>query len=472
MHRTLAIFRKDARHLWPQISVLTALMALAAVLDPTYTRHSTAVYDFLPSFALPAACWLVVISAIHQESLPGHGQYWLTRPCSWKELLAAKILFIAAFVNLPLLVYHAGVYAALGIPILAHLPALLWRQVFFTSFYILPAAALAAITRNLGQVVLGALAGAASAWVAGLALLFLSRFRIVAFQGLNGSMLGITAAVVVLGAGAVLVFEYASRRTAVARLLTAAVAAVLMGITIIGPQGFGRASSQLSGTSLALDPAPDRKSLMAPSVRPGIAALDIPVHLSRIPSGTVLEQRRITVWIELPGGRPPQKADGGLHDFSGDRAWLDVFLDRSLLDLAQSVPADLSGSLSFDRFGRSLSYPLPRGRALAVPDVGVCRDSRDSDGAIAFSCYSPAPRAALAVANSKSRLNWIVPQGSVERGVPTASGFPPLQNFVTQVGYRNWAEVGNARLVSLEPLPPVRVSFEFPGLHLADYLVR
>src|SRR5215510_13691011 len=115
MHRIFAIFRKDIRHLWPQVLLLLLLMAVAAILDPTYGPTRTAYYELLPSLVLPLACWLVIVSVIHEEKLPGDRQYWLTRPYCWKELLAAKILFIAAFVNFPLLICHAAVFTAVRI---------------------------------------------------------------------------------------------------------------------------------------------------------------------------------------------------------------------------------------------------------------------------------------------------------------------------------------------------------------------
>src|ERR1022692_1080017 len=158
MTNALHIFRKDVRHLWPHAAACVILMALAAILDPTYaSRGQSTAYSLLAGFALPLACWNLIIAAIHEEKLPGDRQYWLTRPYSWKDLLAAKALFVVAFINLPLFAWHAAAFAAVGIPLGEHLPALLWRQVFFSAFYIPPVAALAAVTRNQGQTILGAL---------------------------------------------------------------------------------------------------------------------------------------------------------------------------------------------------------------------------------------------------------------------------------------------------------------------------
>jgi len=85
------------------------------------------------------ACWTLTVLVIQQESLVGDRPYWLARPIAWQELLAAKALFILIFVNLPIW---------LSRPLPFSEPAAI------TVFLILPAAAFAAVTRNLGQAVL------------------------------------------------------------------------------------------------------------------------------------------------------------------------------------------------------------------------------------------------------------------------------------------------------------------------------
>src|SRR5579872_3063494 len=175
---TLRIFQKDVRHLWPHIGSFLALMAAAAFLDPVYaTTGISGAHDLLSGLVLKLACWNLLIAVIHEEKLPGDRQYWLTRPLSWRELLAAKVLFVVAFIQLPLFVYHAIVLMATGIPLGEHLGTLLWRQFFFAAFYILPVAAIAAITSSLGQVILTALLGLLPFWF--LQNFLFSYFRIV-----------------------------------------------------------------------------------------------------------------------------------------------------------------------------------------------------------------------------------------------------------------------------------------------------
>jgi hypothetical protein len=467
MHRILAIFRKDARHLWPQISVLLALMAVAAVLDPAYTSHRLGFYELLPGLLLPLACWTLLIGAIHQESLTGDRQYWLTRPLAWKELLAAKALFVIAFINLPLLVCHVAVYRAVGVPVGDHWAALFWRQVFFTAVYLLPAAAVASITRNLGQVAGAALATCLAVWLTGLLFQLLARRGAMEWDAANASMTGAAAVTAATGAALILAFQYSRRRTRLARGLAAGIVLGTFVFTAFGPRVFGRerAAGQDPATQILLDRDPGRHSSMTQSLDREVLTLDIPVRLSSVPEGVILDQQRTYVYLE----EREWFFAGGLHDFSGDRAWLNLFVERGTVDWTQTVT--LYGSLYLKRYRLPRVLPLPRAGRVTVPGVGVCRDRLDPEGTISFACYSPSPRESVMIYGSGTGVNWIIPQGFVESSIPTAAGFPPLVRYPSQLSYGTREQAGDAHLVAAEPLPPARAEFRLAGIRLADYIV-
>jgi hypothetical protein len=108
---------------------------------------------------------------------------------------------------------------------------------------------------------------------------------------------------------------------------------------------------------------------------------------------------------------------------------------------------------------------------VVVPRVGVCSDTRDQRGFISLICYTSFPRASVTIGTTRTRLNWIIPQGLVETSIPTSSGFEPLMRFTSLLSYRNWEEIGVTQLMAAEPLPPIRVSFELPGVDLSQYVV-
>jgi len=130
MVRTLRIFRKDARRLWPGALAYVAVMALAATHRPW--SHNISTWETLPLLLAPLACWVLAVTLIHEERLIGDQQYWLTRPYTWKDLVAAKALFLVAFVNVPLFICQFAAVASAGISPWEWLPALLWRQGSFS----------------------------------------------------------------------------------------------------------------------------------------------------------------------------------------------------------------------------------------------------------------------------------------------------------------------------------------------------
>ena len=52
MSRVLTIFRKDVRHLWPQVLVFFAIAALAVVTDPALGAHR---FEYLAWILEPVA---------------------------------------------------------------------------------------------------------------------------------------------------------------------------------------------------------------------------------------------------------------------------------------------------------------------------------------------------------------------------------------------------------------------------------
>jgi hypothetical protein len=206
----LLIFRKDVRRLWPNVLAFWAVMAGATALSCINSdRFRWSRNNLLPS-AVPLqwlACWLLVVLLIQQERLVGHEQYWLTRPFSWKALLAAKTLFLATMVGPPLWICNILVRDRLLQPI----P--------LTVFLILPAVAFAAVTSNLGQALL-AFVGTA----------FVLTVLSPQIERLRADRL-VPALLVALLSLAVILFQYSSRRETLARSLLLAGAAGLLILT-------------------------------------------------------------------------------------------------------------------------------------------------------------------------------------------------------------------------------------------------
>src|SRR5437588_5321755 len=157
MRQALHILRKDIRYLW--IEIAAALLAVGAFVftasGPASGWHAPlprTVASFLVSFLLPFAWWILIVRAVHAEALTGDRQFWPTRPYSWRSLLLSKALFFVIFANLPMLIAQAIVVKAHGFSPIAELPGLLWSQLLITAAFILPVAAMAAVTAGICQV--------------------------------------------------------------------------------------------------------------------------------------------------------------------------------------------------------------------------------------------------------------------------------------------------------------------------------
>src|SRR5882762_4492145 len=238
MRQALHIFKKDVRHLWFEIAVVISVVAAFTftgarralwLADPVTNR--TAAWT-LVMILLPLAWWTLIARAIHDEALPGDGQFWITRPYLWKSLLGAKALFILAFISIPMLLADGVIVRAYGLPLAAEMPALLWSQVLIAIVFVLPIAALSALTTGFVQLIFAILTPCVIAL--GVA--------IIAPDVVLGGFLGgsdwvktyYAYLVITVAASAILVWQYSTRRTAAGRFLgVAAGILAVLGMTLI-----------------------------------------------------------------------------------------------------------------------------------------------------------------------------------------------------------------------------------------------
>ena len=212
MNRVLQIFKKDVAHLWPQILVFLGSLVVFAYEDPTYIFHGPLkeLVSFL-SILLPLACWLLVTSVIQEEKPIGDGQYWLTRPFSLAHLLGARALFLLLFVMAPVFLCQAIVLSVVPQSPGLDVGALVARDVFLLLWYVLPAAAVAAVTKNLGHALLGGLL------VLMVIAVFMGLSSRSGWNGLAWIHETLAAIAALCGSAAVIVLQYTRRRVALGR---------------------------------------------------------------------------------------------------------------------------------------------------------------------------------------------------------------------------------------------------------------
>lgn len=212
MPQALHIFTKDVRRLRWEILVV---LALAAAFVGAEVRRDQTDTLFNSTVLLPLAWIYLIARVIHAEALSGHKQFWLTRPYSWKSLLAAKALFVLAFVTLPMLIADVAIVAAEGFNPGSHLSGLLWEQLLWWLVFIIPTVVLAAVTTGLVEFVSWLLLLVGSLYVIGMN----QRPNWAAWRWPH-----FTLDTVVLGSCAVIVvWQYARRRTAIAQAVIAGI---------------------------------------------------------------------------------------------------------------------------------------------------------------------------------------------------------------------------------------------------------
>jgi hypothetical protein len=122
MNQVLHIFRKDARRHWLEIIVSLLLlfgfawkMPILWSQEPNFGKAQTSRWLFaLLGICLCFSWWFLIVRVIQGESLVGDRQFWLTRPYQRRWLMAAKALFIVAFVNIPVLIFDVALLARAG----------------------------------------------------------------------------------------------------------------------------------------------------------------------------------------------------------------------------------------------------------------------------------------------------------------------------------------------------------------------
>jgi hypothetical protein len=233
MNQILHIFRKDARHHWPEILLSCAAAFIFAWREPLRWGSSQPENGFvtaLPAIFLMLVWYIAIAPVVQGESLVGDRQFWLRGPYEWKKLLAAKLLFLAVFLHAPLLLADVYLLVKSGLFSFSLLPGLLWMQLLLAVFIVLPAVVLATVTETLVQFLLSVLGIAlligGVAWISSLDR-FASLSPAEKLPEIAESIVYIVACV------AVVVWQYARRKTGVSRFLVLITPLMVLGFVLL-----------------------------------------------------------------------------------------------------------------------------------------------------------------------------------------------------------------------------------------------
>lgn len=475
MNRVVHIFMKDAAHLRPLISAFVAMLILFACVDPTYwVLHDThsVVPDSgfmslarLSSLLLSLSCWLLVTSLIHEETPIGHEQYWLTRPFSRGDLLAAKALFLGAFVHLPVFVCQAVVLAANGFSPVEHFGDLVARQVFLAAMLVLPLAALAAVTKGLGQAFLGVLLVSATWTVFYWVLLELARAsNWDEMEWIRRSAVAMVTAGV---AAAVLWMQYTRRTTPLARMVLGCGGAMVLLLWAAPPwqpaftvqRWFSERPVGEQAARITFDLRPDLPPVEAVySLTPNTVVLEFPIRMDNLPAGTGLVGD--WVWAQAGGLKKWRSERWSIREKPAGSWWLILLMGADSFDRVRDAPVHFSGVADMTLMERSSNLEV----------FGKCFDSGNS-----IDCLTPRLTSRLVLGAGKAVS--VVTGAEIYAPYTTSTSFGPLQKY--SVGYPRIAGrppysgrypwFVDRHLVIEHPVAHIERRFDFGLLRLADY---
>ena len=364
MNRILQIFKKDVAHLWPQILVFVAALMAFAWVDPPYLkgnlfgwRQILELIDFL----LPLSCWLLVTSLVQEEKAVGNQHYWLTRPFSLADLLAAKALFVLAFIFVPAVVCQ---FLMLSTRLAAEpkVGVLLEKQMFFLAFLLLPSAALASMTKNLGRAFLGGVCLALELEIAIILMLFLAPDAGWGWGALTWIRDTFAAIASTCGAAAVIYLQYARRRTALGRVTLACATVVFAVVWTLAPlrlafavqSRFSKRQLDRQAVQISFDPRPIA-SLAHTDVKRPHAYLEIPIKLENVPAD--LEVRSEAVFVDSPW--QASSSDYWIRRGDSGEDGLVIRADTGYLQRTKDAPVHLRGwvGLSLEHSADKSEWP-------------------------------------------------------------------------------------------------------------------
>jgi hypothetical protein len=424
MSGVLLVFRKDVRRLWPRILLVVGIETLGRWVHPAQPNVAGALINVMSLEAL--AQWFLIASAIHEERLVGDRQYWLTRPISWRTLLAAKLLFFVVFVHLPVLAASVNGLLARGESPAAHWAGLAMVQ-FATLGTVLCGAAVAAASAGMVQFVGVSLAAVMAPAV--IALLLASRILgsdNMNWGGVEWLHFAAENAVTIVAASAILALQYSTRRTALSRLLLASLA-VAVGLAMWAPGWHAAFAFQSRLGERAPDSAvrivqdSPRGGELAPLPRSAWrgdpSAVEVPILVTGVPPGMAVWSDRIaatgvladgSVWSSgwdslnrlgnaimsgnIASGRTTRE-EGMLP---GADPWLYLNVDPYFASSDYSAGRELHATMALTLLSSEEITPLQAGGGpTRVPQGGLCWVM--GMGNLSILCSWPAPTPGYAV---------------------------------------------------------------------------
>ena len=454
MKQILAIFKKDARHLWPEILVSFALLAALVYVSPSHWRSpalgGAVSYSPGPFFyeefgnllvvLVPISWGFLTARLVQTEGLVGNTQFWITRPYEWPKLLAAKLLFLAVLVCAPFLVAQCVLLAEAGFNPAAYAGGLAYNLLLILGILFLPLLAFSSLTPSFAKLLLVLL----GLIVYAVAISVLNSVLPLEWTNAPSEPVGGALALTLFlcGCASVVFMQYMHRRTDLAWWLMVSALFLFSGIAFLAPDrwllnrhypidaskapdpvGFIYAGNGTTRAAHA-DLTADKKTL----------GVSIPIAVQGLKEGFAVQPNALRVEIEAPSGA---HWDSGWKNAYGAYARGDspgtlasFRIRRSDYDRLKAGPVNLRLTLAFVEAmsDGTRQMPLPVG-GFSVPSIGICEPLTgfpdDPNAVLGIQCLSPvhSPRLTFVTVHWVPRDVRCLPGGVSDQDTILGSGW-------------------------------------------------
>jgi hypothetical protein len=397
MSQVLHIFKKDARHFWPEV---LATLVVTAFLVKTYphmwavgyqTSRLPEVVPNVVAVLVPVTWWLMLTRLVHDEPLVGERQFWVTRPYRWQKLLTAKLLFLSVFLYLPILIAHSLLLRVAGFHPGSYLPGLFFNLLLITLILLVPIMVIATVTSSFAKAVLALL----GIIVGVIGIAALSSLWSTVVPDTNGG--SITVYVLFALGIAVILVQYATRNLRLSRWLLAAAAATIVASAVDWP---GRAFVPIEYTQssisappvhLAFDSSPTHHLAAFASADDKALSIRFPIAISGVASGTAIQAEAVRAVITAPNGLHWSSSwQNARQYFTPDEnlSTINVNVNRAFLEKVKDLPVQvrLTWALSRLRAGAT-RQAIVGDEEFNIPG-GICSRQGD-DYTSSFTCRFP-----------------------------------------------------------------------------------
>ena len=399
MKQTLHIFAKDSRKFWPEILISLVLELTYAKLYPQVwlpeLEHSR-IPTWLPYLVaglVVVSWWLLIARVVHAESLVGEKQFWITRPYRWWSLLAAKVLFVGAYVIVPYALALCLVLREARFHPTAYLSGLCFLLVLTVCIVVMPLLVLAAITSSFVRMGLAVLIVVAFAVGVGYSTELLPSSGTPGDFGMRAS----TALIECAFAG-IVALQYARRRTGLARILLAAVAVTIGLFGLFGPEKWPMSvmyPAHPKGNTLPIQLSFDsqrepRADLFLTERNQREMGVSFPLRLDGMPGNTVVKADAAQVEISAKDGEHWSSHWQTVYETwlpSEHDASITLKVNTAFYERIKDVPVTvrLQVGLTELHAGEVQRFRLPHG-SFTIPGGAICY--RSGFGNADISCRS------------------------------------------------------------------------------------